>query len=759
MRPYSLFASESNVDLSSTLDDLLISKSRNLIGITAFFFALSAVLLSGSAPTSLMSKLFGLCIVLGLVSFAAYRLMERHYFLAHFLWQSGLAGLILAACFALGKGDFLLLTALLPLIGAITLGWGSGLIAEILLGGLIWWVGIDPGLLPVPVFYSPMILVFGAFGGLLGWISTSHLMTTARWALFSFDQTRTNLEEARQQRLELIQAQADLSQANQELARLADRLQILQHVAEAARQAKTEFVANVSHELRTPLNMIIGFSEVISKTPHLYAPHLPAALMTDIAAIQRNSQHLLALVNDVLDLSQVEAGRMALSREWVSMPDLIQEAVSVVQSLFQKKGLYLTLDLPEDLPQVFCDQTRIRQVAINLLSNAGRFTSQGGVCITCRVEEDFLVVSLSDTGPGIAEEDQKRIFEPFQQVNSSIRRLYGGSGLGLTISNQFVELHGGKMGLKSQLGQGTTFYFTLPLAPSLNEEERFAFQRSRRSLISGDDYGYSLRTRPSRAPIPKRVPRLVVLEKEQALQRLLKRYFQDTEILVTQTQAEAAEALNHSPAQALLVNLPPFEPLSSDLLSTAPYGTPIITCWIPGEVEAANQLGVIQYLMKPLTREKLLGLLDELPGQIHLPDGIQNILVVDDEPDELHLFARMLESAAQNYRVIQVTNGKRALDMLRSRKPDIMLLDLIMPNMTGFQVLEEKRADPTIRDIPVIVISSRDPLGEAITSTAMHIHHSGGFSTNQLLEIVQRTTEIMIPAQKNKTELPDRPVV
>lgn len=745
MRPYSLFTPESDAELSSTLDDLLVAKSRNLIGVTTLFFISTAILLSGSAPTGLMSQLFGLSIALGLVSFAAYQLIERHYIFAHILWQGGLAALILAACFALKDGDILLLAALLPLIGAITLGWSSGLIAEILVAGLAWWVHANPGLFPMPAIYSPIIVVFGAFGGLLGWTSTSQLMTTAKWALFSFNQTRTNLEDARNQRLELIQAQEDLSKANQELTRLADRLKILQRVAEEARQAKAEFVANVSHELRTPLNMIIGFSEVIAKSPHMYANHLPASLMNDITAIQRNSQHLLTLVNDVLDLSQVEAGRMALSREWVSIPELMRAAVSVVQSLFQKKGLYLKLDLCENLPQVFCDQTRIRQVAINLLSNAGRFTSQGGVCITCRMEKDYLLVSLSDTGQGIAQEDQKRIFEPFQQVNSSIRRLYGGSGLGLTISRQFVELHGGKMWLESQLGKGTTFFFSLPLAPSLNEEELFTNQRARRSLISGDEYGYSLRTRPSKAPILKRLPRLVVLEKEQALQRILKRYFQDSEIVVTQTQAEVAEALNRSPAQALLVNLPPFEELSSELLATAPYGTPVISCWIPREVEAANQLGVLQYIMKPLTREKLLSVLEELSKQNQFPDGIKTVLVVDDEPDELHLFSRMLESDPQGYRVLQVTNGKRALELLRSRKPDIMLLDLLMPAMNGFQVLEEMRQDPAISDIPVIVISSRDPLGEAITSTAIRVNHCGGFSTTHLLEIIRMVIEIIIP--------------
>jgi hypothetical protein len=285
--------------------------------------------------------------------------------------------------------------------------------------------------------------------------------------------------------------------------------------------------------------------------------------------------------------------------------------------LFQSKGLYLKLDLPEELPPVLFDQTRIRQVLINLMSNAGRFTTQGGVCISCRVEKDnHLVFSVADTGSGIPEEDQKRIFEPFQQLDNSIRRQYGGSGLGLTISRQFVELHGGKMWLESQTGAGTTIFFSLPLVPTLDEDgSSAASQRMRRSLIPGDEYGYSLRVRPSRAPAPVIIPRLVVLEEEQSLQRLLSRYLEDTEIIAASTPEEAAEALNRSSAQAMVINMPPFNDSYSRIIPAAPFGTPVISCWIPGEVEAAHQLGVIQYLVKPLTREKLLACWKTCPAR------------------------------------------------------------------------------------------------------------------------------------------------
>lgn len=749
MKPDPLNDPEASIDQGSTLNDLLISKARLVIISTAFAFITSAVILSGSATTDLMMKLLGLSLAFGLISTLAYRFVEQHYLLAQILWQISLTGLILVGCFLFGRSEIFLLAALLPLISAITLGQGYALIAELVVAALLVWLQTSAILEPLPGISATMILIFGAFGGLLGWAATSQLMTIASWALFSFNQARQNLEEAREQRLELQQTQEDLSKANLELARLADRLKILQHVAEEARQAKVEFVSNVSHELRTPLNMIIGFTEVIARSPHLYGGRLPASLMTDISAIQRNGQHLQSLVNDVLDLSQVEAGHMALSREWVSSTEMIRSAASVVESLFTSKGLYLTVDVQEPLPQVFCDQTRIRQVIINLLSNAGRFTTQGGVVIKGGLQKDSLLLSVSDTGPGISEEDQNRIFEPFQQLDNSIRRLYGGSGLGLTISKQFIELHGGKMWLESQPGRGTTFLFSLPLAPSLNEEETRTSQRMRRSIIPGDEYGYSLRTRPSKAPVPRLIPRLVVLEKEKSLQRFFTRYLQNTEIIATQTLAEAAAALNQSPAQALVVNLPPSDMLSEETIAIAPVGTPVISCWIPGEVEAASQLGVIQYLMKPITREKLLTVLQELPEQLQLPDGVKRVMVVDDEPDELHLFARMLESAPQGYQVLQVSNGRRAMEMLRRRTTDVLLLDLIMPGMDGFQVLKEKQQDPAIRDLPVIVISSRDPLGDAITSNSIRISHSGGFSTNNLLALIHTVAEIIAPSSAN----------
>ncbi len=559
-----------------------------------------------------------------------------------------------------------------------------------------------------------------------------------------FDEARQNLDEVREHRVALEQSREDLIQANRELARLSGRLKVLERIAEEARQAKTEFVANVSHELRTPLNMIIGFADVISRSPQVYGGRLPPALLTDIAAIRRNADHLATLVNDVLDLSQVEAGRMALSRDWVRLEPTINEALAVVKGLFEARGLYLkseiSLDPPKATPSlVFCDETRIRQVIINLLGNAGRFTEQGGVLLQCRESEYAVVISVADTGLGIAEKDQHRIFEPFQQVDASTRRQHGGSGLGLTISKQFVEMHGGKMWLESLVGVGTTISFSLPLensAPLLIGDDH----NLRRSFTPDDELGYRLRTRRSTAPAPVLTERLVVVDPEQILPRLLEHHLPDVEVEVATDLPGAVAALRRSPAQAMIINVSPFAPLSPTALGNLPFGTPAITCWLPGEHDAAKRLGVVEYLIMLLAYEKLRVTLAKLGPTV------KTILIVDDEEDELQLFARMLEGHEQHYAVLQVTTGQRALSMLRSRRPDVMLLDLMMPGMNGFQVLEEKARDPAICAIPVIIISSRDPAGDLIVSNTLTVTHGAGLSQRNLIACIQALGKILAPA-------------
>ena len=306
-------------------------------------------------------------------------------------------------------------------------------------------------------------------------------------------------------RLEMSEMLDDLTEANLQLSRLHRLAHAMQEMAEDARRVKEEFVANVSHELRTPLNMIIGFTELVLKAPQTYGQPVPQALLADLNVVLRNSQHLSALIDDVLDLSQLEAKQMALAKEWVRLDEMLQTAAAAVRPLYALKQLALRMAVAEDLPLVYCDPIRIRQVILNLLSNAGRFTDQGGICVCARREGGAVIVSVSDTGPGIASADLPRIFQPFQQADSSIRKRHSGSGLGLSISKGFVELHDGKMWVESTLGVGTTFYFRLPVGcPASGTDHPLRW--------SIPHMNYEERARPFRAPLAEIRP-LVVWEK------------------------------------------------------------------------------------------------------------------------------------------------------------------------------------------------------------------------------------------------------
>jgi signal transduction histidine kinase len=373
-------------------------------------------------------------------------LLRRHSLLARSVCYLGMTAIATMTMIITQEPMLGLLCVMLPAMVGLTISPAAGLLSE---GLLIVWVYIAPGLPASWADLRMVVIVGGGVSLLLGWLVQYYYAAFVRWCLMVWQQARQEAEAARSQRLGLKQTQEDLLLANRELARLADRLKLLQQLAEEARRTKEEFVANVSHELRTPLNMIIGFSEMIPKLSQVYGVELPAALLSDIAAIQRNSQHLSKLVDDVLDLSQVEAGRMMLAKEWTSLPELADEAALAVHALYESKGLYLHINVPENLPPVFCDSTRIHQVLLNLLSNAGRFTAHGGVQVQAQHDHDHVIVTVTDTGSGIAADAQEKLFEPFQQLDGSIRRTHGGTGLGLSISKRFVEMHGGRMWLES----------------------------------------------------------------------------------------------------------------------------------------------------------------------------------------------------------------------------------------------------------------------------------------------------------------------
>jgi signal transduction histidine kinase/CheY-like chemotaxis protein len=686
-------------------------------------------------------------LVAAVFSGGAYLLERRHAGAARVVWLVGLCAAIGAALAVFRHAELIYFFSLIPLLAAaLSFRWQWGILVEALLAPLLFF--LEQALqLQQPVAWLSsrdlMVLLMGGILLALGFAFARALLTLTSWSLVHYRGAREELEEIRDQRVGLLQVQEDFVQANNELARLTERLGAMTQVAEEARRIKEDFVARVSHELRTPLNMIIGFSEMIMKSPQLYGDSLPSALLVDVDAILRNSQHLSRLVDDILDLSQVEAGRMALTKEWIAVAEVVDEAVSVVKGLFNSKGLYLQQEIPDNIPPVFCDSTRIRQVVINLLSNAARFTEHGGVIVRAEVKESALVISVTDTGPGISPVEQKRIFEPFHQVDTGLRRHKGGTGLGLTISRQFVEMHGGRMWMESRVGVGTSFFFSLPLSTAIPELEE------KPSRWFSPYFEYEQRTHLASLPAPVARPRYVVVENEDNLQRLLTRYADNVEVVGVKRIEEAVTEACRSPAKAVILNqtvdLQDGE-LQEQLLGL-PFGTPVICCWLPGREEAARQLGVIDYMVKPVVRQDVLSVLKKVPGA-------QKGLLVDDEPEILRLFVRMLSSSERPLTLLQAMDGHRALQLMRARKPDLVLLDLVMPQMDGFQVLKEKSQDPTIRDIPVVAVSSLNPQGESNVSRVFSVTRGNGLSASELLNCVQAITGILVPEDRTADPKP-----
>jgi signal transduction histidine kinase/CheY-like chemotaxis protein len=623
-----------------------------------------------------------------------------------------------------------LLTVPVILTGVL-LGYMHSLILTILLSALLLFYR-GPLEMPALLRFTTLLLIWSAQW--LTWVIMRFAMGSVEWAHASYEQNRVLLEAARDQRVQAKQVQQDLLQANTELARVTNRLDVMRQMAEDARRVKEEFVANVSHELRTPLNMIIGFSELLVESPGVYGDELPAGVLSDISVILRNSRHLAGLIDDILDLSQVEAGRWALTKERVPVAEIVESAVSAVSPLFRSKDLFLETDVPEGIGPVFCDRTRIREVVLNLLSNAGRFTDRGGVRVSARTDGPDVVVEVADSGPGIPEESQKRLFQPFEQLDGSIRRLHGGSGLGLSISKAFVELHGGEMWLESQSGIGTRVSFRLPIDPPTTPAPGLA----RWFNVHAP---FEERRRPRQALHAPLRPRYVVIEREDSLQRVLNRYMDQADIVPVRTIQEALAELGRVPAQALLVN---DASVSDALLQLSrsgdlPFGTPAIVCSVPGLHEAAEAHGISGYLVKPILSRQILFALDQL--------GLERgtILVVDDEPEALRLFHRILVSSGREYRVLRAADGRQALDILHDERPDAILLDLVMPNMDGFQVLEWRNADPDLRQVPVLIISARDPLGQPIISNALGLVRGGGLSIAQVISCIEALTAIVGP--------------
>jgi signal transduction histidine kinase/CheY-like chemotaxis protein len=530
------------------------------------------------------------------------------------------------------------------------------------------------------------------------------------------------LDEARDKQGLLNELVKERTEANIQLARLNQLANHLRQIAEDERKIKEEFVARVSHELRTPLNMIIGFCTILIESNGERLKRLPKTIVEDLEVILRNSQHLSELINDILDLSQINAGQMAIVKEDADLAGLIAEAVVSVQLLYESRHLYLRTDIKSPLPTICCDRTRIVEVLLNLLSNAGRYTQQGGVTIRASQKEKWLEIQVIDTGIGIPKQKQEHLFDPFYQVDGSIRRKYGGTGLGLSISKNIVELHNGRMWVESEEGQGTTFIFQLPiLEPAANPKSAMRWFNPGQS-----EY------RPPAHPLgaeEKVEPRIVLVDPDGDLTRLLRRYMGQAEYVTTEDLPQGITEVNQTPSRLLLINT---DQLSSDMeqlrsMELFPTNTPAILCSIPTSQKARAQWDIFETLVKPISQKALVGSIAKLGP------AVKTVLVVDDDPDTRRMVKRMLNQKNRDLNVLTASNGVHALQVMKRQGVDAILLDLIMPKMDGYQFLEAKKELPEYKDTPVILISAHLIQERPVVSDGLGVVIRGGLTIQQFI--------------------------
>ncbi len=579
---------------------------------------------------------------------------------------------------------------------------------------VVVWLQSANGFTVEPAINVIILIYFTAFAA---WLSSRQLHMALAWMQKSYTSASNVVEELRERRLALTRTLKALDHAYDRIEKINYVLIEARSDAEEGRRLKAEFATNISHELRTPLNLIIGFSETMANAPETYGNITwPSALRGDVDQIYRSSRHLSTLIDDILDLSALDARRLGFTMEEVDLTNTIKEAVSIVDDLFQAKGLYLRTNIPAELPRLRLDPTRIRQVMLNLLNNASRFTSKGGVTITVQQVNNAVQVVLADTGVGIVPQDIPKVFEEFRQVDGSTRRNHEGTGLGIPLSKRLVEFHGGNMWLESRPGQGTTFFFTLPI-----------------TTVDPSDIAQSTRQTSipyARANLSYRKG-LLVIEPDPLLLRTLRRYIDGYDIIEVEHQNDLPALVDQHQPVALVIDS--HDKKLKQLQTKLWPKLPVIGINMRGSLGLAKELGVHDYLVKPIERQQLLNSVAKLEQKV------QKILIVDDDPQLVDLLGRMLQSTKNEYRLFKTFGGEDALARLHRHRPDLVLLDMSMPNVDGLTVLKTMRADEDLAGIPVIVISGQEysELGGSSGGQTLRIIRQDEFSVIELINCLQ----------------------
>jgi two-component system, NtrC family, sensor kinase len=502
---------------------------------------------------------------------------------------------------------------------------------------------------------------------------------------------------------------------------------------EMASQHKSQFLASMSHELRTPLNAIIGLTEMMITNAARFGTEKAAE---PLRRVHRAGSHLLGLINQVLDLSKIEAGKLELSPDWVNLAPLINEVVDTARSLAEQNNNRLVVKSQENLGSLTVDPMRLRQILLNLLSNACKFTKQGEVTLLARKVIDqgnWVEFTVSDTGIGVTPEQQAKLFEEFTQADSSTARQYGGTGLGLAITRKLARMMGGDVTLSSEAGKGSTFSVRLPANTDVSAEAPISPERNRST----------------------RADCVLVIDDDATARELISNHLKADGFSVV-TAAGGMEGLKMAKElqptaitlDVMMPDLDGWSVLAALRQNPELADIPVIMVSIVDEHRRGIALGAAGYLTKPIDRERL----HLLVRRFMAPAGPTRVLMVEDDAVQRERMLGWLEHP--QWIVREAANGREALGLLQEEKPDVILLDLMMPEMDGFEVVAALQKDAGWRDIPVIVITSLDLNAkdrERLNSGVQSVLVKDKFRPEDLVERIRRLMQSR-PAASNQME-------
>jgi signal transduction histidine kinase/CheY-like chemotaxis protein len=509
--------------------------------------------------------------------------------------------------------------------------------------------------------------------------------------------------------------------------------------AEEANRTKSEFLANMSHELRTPLNAIIGYSEILEEDAEDSGQE---HLIKDLKKIRNAGKHLLNLINDVLDLAKIESGKVEIYLETFDIYKMVQEVVDTIQPVCDKNSNVLVVNCPTNMGVMRGDLTKIRQSLFNLLSNASKFTRHGRVTLNVQKElnkdsnsEDrkSLCFMVEDTGIGMKPEQCEKLFQPFAQADNSTTRKYGGTGLGLSITQNFIHMMGGEILVESKFGVGSKFIMKLPQIASHITPENDVFDEA---------------TATSAIFNPHNTKTVLVIDDNHNDRRFLHRYLtgEGYNVVMASNGKQGLQiALEVNPNLIVLDVMMPemdgWETLVALKNDPALGNIPVVMSSSIEDRHLAQTLGAADYLVKPVDRHRLTAVVEKYTSRSTAAES-SYILVVEDDENSREMVCRMLLQSGRETRT--AVNGKAAIAAIQSEIPQLILLDLMMPEMDGFEVIKRVRENPDWESIPIVVITAMELSAiesRHVSSQVQSIFQKGKYEKQELLHEVDEIME------------------